>query len=89
MKYSVFDKYMLSLGFFGIFFGGILVCFIKSSPYIFPPFCVYRYMLAYHYYKKTNDYNYISILHIPGSSCYIKNNKYILKPFGNLSPIFF
>lgn len=85
---SVFHKYMLSIGFIGIFPGGIFLCFIKSMIYIFPPFCIYRHLLAYHYFKKTRDYNYISILHTPGSSCLIENNKYILKPFGNLSPRF-
>lgn len=85
---SVFHKYMLTIGFISIYPGGILLCFIKSMMYIFPPFCVYRHLLAYHNFKKTNDYNYISILHVPGSSCLIRNNKYIMKPFGDKSPRF-
>lgn len=88
MNESAFHRYMISLGFLSIYPAGIFLCFIKSTVYIFPPFCVYRHLLAYHYFKKTNDYNYISVLHIPGSSCCISNNEYIMKPFGNLSPRF-
>lgn len=85
---SVFHKYIISVAFSGIYLGGIFMCFIKSIVYIFPPICIYRHLLAYHYFKKTNDYKYISILHMPGSSGYMTNNNYILKPFGNLSPRF-
>jgi hypothetical protein len=82
---SSFDKSIIFLSFSNIYVGGIFICFVKSMMYIFPPICIYRYLLAYNYFKKTNDYKYISVLHLPGSSFYMSNNKYILKPFGNLS----